>query len=246
MSIESRGHILLADDDALVLKATEAALALSGFEVTAVENGLQALAVIEAQTPDALLLDINMPGNQNLELVALVAKNKPLVPILLLTGYPTLDTAVGAVRLGAVDYITKPHKMDQLLERLDMAVQRARVLRSIGEAESLAAELSQRLEALKQIIDRVPGSPPPPVPELPERSAVFDPLRNLGQTELGKLSARERDVLRELARGHSPQKIAEALQLSTNTVRNHLKSIFLKLGVNSQVALLGRLAAPPR
>lgn len=246
MPAESRGHILLADDDTLVLKATEAALSLSGFAVTAVENGLQALAAMETQTPDALLLDINMPGNQNLELVALVAKNKPLIPILLLTGYPTLDTAVGAVRLGAVDYITKPHKMDQLLERLDMAVQRARVLRSIGEAESLAAELSQRLESLKQIIDRVPGNPLPPLPDSPDVAATFDPLRNLGAQEVAKLSSRERDVLRELARGHSPQKIAQALQLSTNTVRNHLKSIFLKLGVNSQVALLGRLAAPSR
>lgn len=246
MSAETRGHILLADDDTLVLKATEAALALSGFEVTAVENGAQALAAMELQTPDALLLDINMPGNQNLELVALVAKSRPLVPILLLTGYPTLDTAVGAVRLGAVDYITKPHDMDQLLERLDQAVHRARVLRSIGEAESLAEELSQRLDALKQIIDRVPGSSLPLPPGSSSVTAAFDPLRNLGQSELARLSVREREVLRELARGHSPQKIAKALKLSTNTVRNHLKSIFLKLGVNSQVALLGRLAAPLR
>jgi DNA-binding CsgD family transcriptional regulator len=136
--------------------------------------------------------------------------------------------------------------MDQLLDRLDVAVHRARVLRSIGEAESLAEELSQRLEALRQVIDRAPGSQLAPLPDASGAAADFDPLRNLGPGELAKLSAREREVLRELARGHSPQKIANALQLSTNTVRNHLKSIFLKLGVNSQVALLGRLAARSR
>src|SRR5262245_54209677 len=103
MSVESRGRILLADDDTLVLKATEAALTLSGFEVTAVENGPQALLAMEAQAPDALLLDINMPGNQDLELVTLLSKQRPLIPILILTGYPTLDTAVRAVRLGALD-----------------------------------------------------------------------------------------------------------------------------------------------
>jgi DNA-binding NarL/FixJ family response regulator len=246
MPAEGRGHILLADDDPLVLQATESALVLSGFEVTAVENGPQALAALEIQMPDALLLDLNMPGNQDLELVAQVSKGRPLVPVVILTGYPTLDTAVGAVRLGAVDYITKPHKMEHLLERLDLAVHRARVLRSIGEAESLAGELSQRLDALKQIIDRVPGAPPPSPTVGQDGAGVLDPLRNLGQSDLARLSVREREVLRELARGHSPQKIAKALQLSTNTIRNHLKNIFLKLGVNSQVALLGKLAAPPR
>jgi DNA-binding NarL/FixJ family response regulator len=246
MPADSRGHILVADDDTHVLKATEAALSLSGFEVTAVENGPQALVAMEAQTPDALLLDINMPGNQDLELVAQVSKSRPLIPILILTGYPTLDTAMRAVRLGALDYITKPHKMDQLLERLDVAVHRARVLRSIGEAESLAEQLSQRLEALRHIIDRAPGNQLAPLPDTSEATSPLDPLRNLSEAESAKLSAREREVLRELARGQSPQKIAEALQLSTNTVRNHLKSIFLKLGVNSQVALLGRLAARSR
>jgi DNA-binding NarL/FixJ family response regulator len=240
---EHRGHILFADDDAMVLRATESVLTLSGFQVTVADSGAQTLVAMETQSPDALLLDINMPGNHNLELVQVLSKDRPLVPIVILTGYPTLDTAVGAVRLGVVDYITKPHKIEELLERLDLAVHRARVLRSIDQAEVLAEELSRRLDALKQVAHQGPGARLAGVPGV---VSVADPLRNLTTDDLARLSVRERDVLRELARGQSPQKIAETLQLSTNTIRNHLKSIFLKLGVNSQVALLGKLATVQR
>lgn len=243
MSVEARGHILFADDDALVLRSTASALVLSGFEVTAVESGAHVLSTLQACLPDALLLDINMPGNQDLDLVDVLSRQQPPIPIVLLTGHPAVDTAMRAVRLGVVDYLFKPQDMNHLIERLDLAVHRARVLRSVGQAERVASQLSQRLDTLKQTIQRASSVCRGPLPDAP-RAAPLDPLRNLSQSDLGQLSAREREVLLELARGHSPQRIAAALQLSTNTVRNHLKSIFLKLRVNSQIALLAKLATP--
>lgn len=242
MSAEGRGHILFADDDALVLRSTASALRLSGFEVTAVESGARVLDTLQASTPDALLLDINMPGNQDLDLVDVLSRGEPHIPILLLTGHPAVDTAMRAVRLGVVDYLFKPQDMSHLIERLDLAVHRARVLRSVGQAERVASELSRRLDTLKQAIGKASSVCLAPLPVTTR--ALLDPLRNLSQSELGQLSAREREVLLELARGQSPQRIAATLQLSTNTVRNHLKSIFLKLRVNSQIALLAKLATP--
>jgi DNA-binding NarL/FixJ family response regulator len=241
---ESRGHILFADDDVMVLRATTSALSVSGFEVTPVENGPHALATLALRLPDALLLDINMPGNQNLDLVEALRCHHPALPIVILTGHPALDTAVRAVRLGVVDYLFKPHKMEQLIERLDLAVHRTRVLRSVSQAERVAHELSRRLDALKQAIGQASGAYLTPASDMADASAPLDPLRNLPRCDLAQLSTREREVLKELARGHSPQTIAKSLQLSTNTVRNHLKSIFLKLRVNSQVELLGKLATP--
>ncbi len=241
---EGRGHILFADDDAMVLRATAAALSLSGFEVTPVEDGAHVLSALEARLPDAMLLDINMPGNQNLDLVDVLNQSKPHIPIVILTGHPALDTAVRAVRLGVVDYLFKPQDMSHLIERLDLAVHRARVLRSVGEAERVASQLSQRLDTLKQAICRTSSVHFAGAAESGKNAAPPDLLRNLAPGELAHLSARERDVLQELARGHSPQKIAQSLQLSPNTVRNHLKSIFLKLRVNSQIALLAKLATP--
>ena len=238
MLSKGRGRILFADDDVRVLGPTATALSLHGFAVTAVESGVAALAALELELPDALLLDINMPGNHGLELVQALSERGGLIPVVLLTGYPTLDTAVEAVRLGVVDYITKPYKMSELLERLDLAVHRARVLRSLDEAESVADELARSLQALTQLRHHAAG-----------RSSAAPRSGALGGVvadDWDRLSVRERDVLAELARGRAPLEIAQALELATNTVRNHLKSIFLKLGVNSQVELLGKLASSER
>jgi DNA-binding NarL/FixJ family response regulator len=238
-----RGRVLFVDDDDTILRVVSSGLSSSGFEVTAAQTASQALAVIESRTPEALLVDINIPGNESLELVHLLSREQPLLQVVIFTGYPTLDTAVEAVRLGVVDYITKPHRIAALGDTLDIAVRRARVLRSLQEVESLGRELSRRLGSLKQVIAQGRGAA---IAGEPEQPSVTDPLRNLPPGDRLKLSPREREVLAELAQGQPPQRIAKKLHLSTNTVRNHLKSIFLKLDVNSQVALLGKLAATQR
>ena len=239
---EGRGRILFADDEPMVLRSTAAALTLAGFRVTEATTAREALEKIRQQTPEALLIDIEMPGNRDLELLRTLDSEKVHLPVIILTGRPTLATAVSAVRLGVVDYISKPPDIPELLARLDIAVHRGRVLRSIELAEALSAQLSQSLAALKQVIRQGPGG------RLltPVHGGAFDALRNLDTDAVERLSPRERDVVRELAKGNSPQKVAETLALSTNTIRNHLKSIFVKLRVNSQVELLGKLAAQRR
>jgi DNA-binding NarL/FixJ family response regulator len=235
-----RGTVLFADDDPMVLEATSAALSIAGFDVTPVQTAQEALAALASEAPDVLLSDIDMPGNQNLELVDALSKEASFVSCVILTGYPTLATAVGAVRLGVVDYITKPPDIDELVRRLDAAVHRGRVLRSIDEAVALAGELSRRLGSLNGVIRQGPGAQFGGGRST-QTDAATDPLQNLNAEDVAKLTRRERQVLSGLALGHSPQKIGEGMQLSTNTVRNHLKSIFVKLGVNSQVALLSKL-----
>lgn len=237
----SRGRVLFADDDSMVLESTSAALSLAGFEVTAVATAQAAFEALERETPDVLLVDIDMPGNQNLEFLRTLEKGKPFLSYVILTGRPSVDTAVGAVRLGVVDYMMKPPDIDELVACLDAAVHRGRVLRSLDDAAALAVELSRRLGSLSRVIRRGPGPRFVETSSTPDEAASADPLHNLAPEQLAKLTPREREVLRGLARGHSPQKIGESMQLSTNTVRNHLKSIFVKLGVNSQVALLSKL-----
>lgn len=240
--VEGRGHILFADDDELVLRSTSAVLSLHGFRVTEAITTREALESIHRQPPDTLLIDIEMPGNRELELLHTLEARNVHLPVVILTGRPSLATAVSAVRLGVVDYISKPPDIPELLERLDIAVHRGRVLRSIQVAESLSAQLSQNLANLKHVIQQGPGGKLP----APAPSAAPDALENLDADAISRLSPRERDVVRELAKGNSPQKVAETLALSTNTIRNHLKSIFVKLRVNSQVELLGKLASHRR
>lgn len=241
-----RGSILFADDDAMMLKATSSALELAGFAVTAVIDAAEALEALVLRPPDALLIDVDMPGNKNLELVQRLRLEGSLLPIVILTGRPSLDSAVGAVRLGVVDYIVKPAQVDELLARLDLAVHRGRVLRAIEETEALAGTVAQRLNVLKQVIREGPGAGITGAPGNELGSVARDPVANLPADELARLTPRERSVLRELAKGQSPQRMAETLGLATNTIRNHLKSIFVKLDVNSQVALLAKLTTPRR
>lgn len=239
MSAGSRGRILFADDDVAVLKPTTTALMRAGFMVTAAASGHEALARLSEQGAyDLLLADIAMPGNAGLEL-AEWAVREALLPVVLITGYPSVATAVQALRAGVVDYITKPFDFDELFARLDMAIERGHAMRAVRSVREQADRLASTAASLQSILRGHPSSEPPAErPRLP----TTDPLRHLPAEEVELLSPRERDVLRYLARGNQVADIARLLGLSSNTVRNHVKSLFIKLKVRSQVALLGKLA----
>jgi DNA-binding NarL/FixJ family response regulator len=246
MSIEkpSRGRVLLADDDAAVLRPTSIALRKAGFEVDVVATGNEAAEALSKNTYDALVADINMPGNERLELAQVRREGQAMVPVILMTGYPSLETAVGALRYGVIDYITKPIDPEELFVRVDGAVSRGRALRALDDTRQRAAALIEAVGALESVV-RLSGVPDPSQSSDSPSVAHRDPLERLPAHELSRLSPRERDVVRLLAVGHPVQAVAKTLGLSTNTVRNHVKSVFAKLRVRSQVALLGKLAGHP-
>lgn len=245
----NRGRVLLADDDPAVLRSTTLVLRSSGFEVDAVATGPEAAKMLTGGSSyDALVSDINMPGNQGLELLELLAKSGG-VGVVLITGEPTLSTAVNALRLGAVDYVEKPVAPERLIVVVERAVTRGRALQTLQTAQAHATAFIEMATALSAALDipyvpsRVSFSRSSPS-EAGETHAV-DPLGHLLPQELKRLSLRERDVLRFLAVGHTIFEVATGLELSVNTVRNHMKRVFTKLRVRSQVALLAKLAGHP-
>lgn len=148
-ALEGRGRVLIADADLAFLEAASAALRSLGFDVTATSTTDQALALAEAQVQDALIVDIGMPGNQDLEFLRTLRARQPLLAIVVLTGKPALDSAVAALRLGVVDYLIEPPPIDELGRNLDAAVQHGRGLRSIDGSEQLASELVRRLHSIQ-------------------------------------------------------------------------------------------------
>jgi two-component system response regulator HydG len=102
-------------------------LARRGFEVIWRTGAVEALAVMAEDDFDVIVTDLNMPGTSGLELCERVRANRPDVPVVVITAFGSMDTAVAAIRAGAYDFITKPFEMDVLRLTLDRAVQHHRL-----------------------------------------------------------------------------------------------------------------------
>jgi DNA-binding NarL/FixJ family response regulator len=240
----ARGNVLVADDEHGSRDILGRSLRKEGFLVEAVCNGKEALQALRNGVFDVLLADLNMPGNARLELLTLMRDEQVLLPVVLMTGAPTIDSAIGALRLGVLDYITKPFELDELVTRLDVAIEKGRALHALADAKQRAQFFAESVAVLELAINAFTG-PAPARASSASPDKRLDPLANLSPDELSRLSPREREITRLLALGNGVGSVATTLNLSPNTVRNHIKSIFVKLQVHSQLALLSKLAGHP-
>ena len=124
----ARGRILALDDDTIILDAFRRILVLEGYSVDTVENGPEALFLIERNDYDCVFTDLNMPGMDGVEVVKAVKHLRPDIDVALFTGYASLATAVAAMQAGAADYMEKPFTPEELIHFLDelLAKRRAR------------------------------------------------------------------------------------------------------------------------
>lgn len=101
-------HILIADDEPLTRQSLYEILKIEGYKVTTARDGLEALGLIEKLLPKIVISDMKMPGIDGLQLVKEIKARGLEIPVILITGYGSIETAVEAMREGAFDYITKP------------------------------------------------------------------------------------------------------------------------------------------
>lgn len=118
----SRGCVLIADDDRGAREGLLLMLRRLGYTCESAENSDQALTLLRASPPEVLLSDIHMPGNIQLELVEAATKAVPGLPVVLLTGRPSVETAARSVRLPVSAYLTKPPNLEELTRELDRAI----------------------------------------------------------------------------------------------------------------------------
>lgn len=104
----ANNHILIADDEPLTRQSLYEILKFEGYRVTTAKDGLEALGLIEKLLPEIIISDMKMPGMDGLQLVKELKARGLEIPVILITGYGTIETAVEAMREGAFDYITKP------------------------------------------------------------------------------------------------------------------------------------------
>src|SRR5579872_3770422 len=110
--------VLVTDDDRTVRESLERALQLHGYEVALASDGDSALAAVESRTPDALVLDVMMPGLDGLDVTRRLRRQGNRVPILLLTARDAVGDRVEGLDAGADDYLPKRSAPEDLLGRL--------------------------------------------------------------------------------------------------------------------------------
>ncbi|RLP08156.1 Mycobacterial persistence regulator A [Propionibacterium australiense] len=111
-------HILVVDDDQAVRDSLARSLHYSGYEVETAEDGVDALAKLSAQRPDAIVMDVMMPRLDGLETTRMLRASGNDVPILVLTARDAVGDRVDGLDAGADDYMVKPFALDELLARL--------------------------------------------------------------------------------------------------------------------------------
>ena len=150
-------HILIVDDEEAVCWALDRALTREGHRVSVAASAEQAFALADQQRPDAVILDVRLPGMDGLTALGLFQQRLPGVPVIVVTAFGNLDTAVKAVEGGAFDYLTKPFDLIQALDAVSRALERPPPAAEPAEpAELLSSEeIVGRSPALQAVFKRI-------------------------------------------------------------------------------------------
>jgi DNA-binding NtrC family response regulator len=136
---ESKPFILVVDDEEGVRELVKAGLGRKGYRVAAAASAEEALAMLEREEPDAVITDLRMPGLPGDELVARLKRERPMLPVVVISGYGSMQNVVEVIKKGAEDYLPKPFTPQDLEVVALKAVQKRRLL---TENERLRRELS--------------------------------------------------------------------------------------------------------
>jgi NarL family two-component system response regulator LiaR len=198
---------MLVDDHALVRAAVAQAITAPDIEIVgAVATAEEALQVAPGVRPDVLLVDIDLPGIDGVQLVRELAPRLPEMRIVMLTVSTSDRHLLDAMRNGAIGYLTKDISPDALLSAVRGAYE-----------GGLAMDQRLAVHLIRRLVEKSRHVP----------AAADDP-------ELASLSEREEEVLRYLADGLTDREIATALTISPRTVGTHVSSILNKLGVRNR------------
>ncbi len=140
-------RILIVDDEFSICEVLAQFLKKDGYNVSMASNGEEAIGIIGRENIDMIISDIKMPGISGVDLLKRVKESAPSMPVLMTTGFPTLDTAIEALKLGAYDYMTKPFHLEEIGEK----VRRAFNAKKLQEENLLFSKLVSLHEVTKEL-----------------------------------------------------------------------------------------------
>ncbi len=155
-------HILVVDDEKAIRNSLKDILEYEKHNVSLAANGTEGLETLKKESFDALLLDIKMEGLDGMEVLEQVAKDYPDLPVIMISGHGTVDTAVKAIKMGAFDFIEKPLDLNRLLITLRNAMDKGRL---VSETKTLRKKVASKnreligesapLKMIKSMIEKV-------------------------------------------------------------------------------------------
>jgi len=208
-------RLLLVDDHKLFRRGLMAML--SGEPTLAIVGEAgdagEALKLAQACAPDVILLDNHLPGVHGVDALPQLLATVPAPKVVMLTVSESADDLAKALSRGASGYLLKTMDGSDLVD----------AIRRVCEGQSVVSpEMTGKLVAAYREAMATPDAPVEPAPPSEPASTA-------------KLSPRERDILREIAKGDSNKEIARTLQIAETTVKIHVQNIFRKLGLTSRV-----------
>lgn len=138
----SPAHILVVDDEKSLADLLAQALTYQGWTVKTAHNGWEALDAARTFTPDAVVLDIQMPGLDGLETLSRLRASTPHLPVLFLTARDAVEDRVTGLRAGADDYVTKPFDLNEVAARIDALLRRSGMSTTAPNAELTVGDLT--------------------------------------------------------------------------------------------------------
>lgn len=223
-------HVLVVDDDEGFLRYAERALVAAGYRCRLAANLQTARSLLRGETFDVVMLDIHLPDGSGLEFLQSLPELSAELPVIVATGQASVTTAVQALHLDVMDYLTKPEiDLQAVIER---AVGR---FRRSKQAAQVPRDKSAWIAQLRAIADYL-GSHETSAAQV--RPPALQPPRSSAWAQLSK---REKEVVHGLLQGQAPASVAEQLGIGLSTVRNHIQSAYRRLGVSSQLELLAKL-----
>jgi len=200
----SEVRILVLDDDQSICRMIQAAISSSAFKVDAVFDTTQVREVLHSQVYQVIILDYVLPGLESEQVLEWIRETQPDASIIVVTAYPTIDSALSCLRARTYDYLTKPFQVSHLQRVVTRCLESRGLLRLSEEAlrESLGAVIRERRKALGLTLA-----------QMAQRTGVS--LGYLSQIELGKNSA-SIETLYRISLGLG-MKIAELFQTVQNS-----------------------------
>ena len=140
-------RVLVVDDERAMCDVLDTGLREKGFEPRCTTSASEALELLATTEFDAVVTDLHMRGMNGLELCERIVANRPDVPVVVITAFGSLETAIGAIRVGAYDFITKPLEIDALALVLERAVERRHLAEEVKRLRGLV-QTSERFEEM--------------------------------------------------------------------------------------------------